>query len=773
MLALHSMSFAQGVSTVGSAKITDTNKVKAYITIFDNNIKATNYASADSNKVLGVDASGNVTLRTKGTASGYIPYPDTLRSGHIATYYYVDSLGNTYIKWGDTVSTIATKTNVAAKLNIADTSGMLAPYLRAIDTASLSNRIDNIPTGGSISDTLGTIFSDNFYRPILGTDYTYTLPVATVTFPDSTYMLFTKSSSTTTFGDYIERVEYSANSKSTLHATIVPQDKTSTSNGVAIGYKGGANEGRDLIAQFSCASSGATAGKITLYYNTASGIGATTFGQSSALPFSVGDTLDCFVIRNDTALTCYYINSTTGDSITLDYAYSLTSTSNQQMPATSNVRMYALGGTQKVIKFELSSQQYTNNDLFIVNSIGTGYSTTKLADRFTNVLYPNDRNAYTILGGAGDDAADVLNLLPEIRKHKPKNVYLFIGTNDAISATNTTTFAARVDSIMKALLYTGANVYVGSAFPTTSDATAYNTKLSASAVTYGKQYIDVFSYLKTVGSTTLKTIYSADGIHPNSLGNVKIAQVIAGASKDVPYNTSDNWLATSYIKNGGNYQNSFLLYGTRTNKEVYFITNNTVRQTTAASGEIGMPNITTNTPLSVQGTVVNVPVVSATNSSNGGWSGYSINTTGTSVGQYRILVNGVVKTIIGTPNGSTDFGIANISYSGNNFGFQLPSDGSLLFMDANNGVNAFKVTAGGIGYLKTSLAIGATTANASAILDVTSTTKGVLLPRMTGLQAEAISSPADGLIIYSTDGSGSTITSAGFWGYTGGWVKLN
>ena len=71
------------------------------------------------------------------------------------------------------------------------------------------------------------------------------------------------------------------------------------------------------------------------------------------------------------------------------------------------------------------------------------------------------------------------------------------------------------------------------------------------------------------------------------------------------------------------------------------------------------------------------------------------------------------------------------------------------------------------------LGIGGT-AHASAQLDASSTTKGFLPPRMTGTQAEAISSPAEGLMVYATDGSGSTITSKGWWGYDGStWVKLN
>ena len=47
--------------------------------------------------------------------------------------------------------------------------------------------------------------------------------------------------------------------------------------------------------------------------------------------------------------------------------------------------------------------------------------------------------------------------------------------------------------------------------------------------------------------------------------------------------------------------------------------------------------------------------------------------------------------------------------------------------------------------------IGTTTPDASSALDITSTTKGLLIPRMTNVQRDAISSPATGLMIYQTD----------------------
>ena len=47
--------------------------------------------------------------------------------------------------------------------------------------------------------------------------------------------------------------------------------------------------------------------------------------------------------------------------------------------------------------------------------------------------------------------------------------------------------------------------------------------------------------------------------------------------------------------------------------------------------------------------------------------------------------------------------------------------------------------------------IGTTTPDASSALDITSTTKGLLIPRMTAAERDAITSPAQGLIIFCSD----------------------
>jgi len=59
--------------------------------------------------------------------------------------------------------------------------------------------------------------------------------------------------------------------------------------------------------------------------------------------------------------------------------------------------------------------------------------------------------------------------------------------------------------------------------------------------------------------------------------------------------------------------------------------------------------------------------------------------------------------------------------------------------------------------------IGTTSPNAAALLDITSTTKGFLPPRMTETQRDAISSPPNGLEIYNTTTNKPNVRSNGAW----------
>jgi hypothetical protein len=65
-----------------------------------------------------------------------------------------------------------------------------------------------------------------------------------------------------------------------------------------------------------------------------------------------------------------------------------------------------------------------------------------------------------------------------------------------------------------------------------------------------------------------------------------------------------------------------------------------------------------------------------------------------------------------------------------------------------------------------SAGIGTTAPNSSSILEVKSTTKGMLIPRMTKTQRDAIASPSQGLLIYQTN------STPGLYYYDGGWSSV-
>jgi len=132
---------------------------------------------------------------------------------------------------------------------------------------------------------------------------------------------------------------------------------------------------------------------------------------------------------------------------------------------------------------------------------------------------------------------------------------------------------------------------------------------------------------------------------------------------------------------------------------------------------------------------------------------------GTTDAGYKLDVNGTARSVgatyLGTGGNIVTFGTATAQA-----GYRFTFNGGFIY--SNSGIDVVdRISCGNA-------------VDNSAILQATSTTKGFLPPRMTGAQAEAIASPAAGLLVYANNGNGATITSTGWWGYNGsGWVKLN
>lgn len=118
----------------------------------------------------------------------------------------------------------------------------------------------------------------------------------------------------------------------------------------------------------------------------------------------------------------------------------------------------------------------------------------------------------------------------------------------------------------------------------------------------------------------------------------------------------------------------------------------------------------------------------------------------TGVGTYvgYNLTTGTANTIIGyyTALGITT-GSKNTIIGANISGLATTLSNTIILADGDGVIRYYCNSAGSTG-------IGTSTPSSKAILDLTSTTKGLLLPRMTTTQRDAITSPDAGLIIYNT-----------------------
>ncbi len=83
-------------------------------------------------------------------------------------------------------------------------------------------------------------------------------------------------------------------------------------------------------------------------------------------------------------------------------------------------------------------------------------------------------------------------------------------------------------------------------------------------------------------------------------------------------------------------------------------------------------------------------------------------------------------------------------YNGTNYAINLYNGGG------SDGIAMLPYARSISGITTKNISIGLTTPDASAMLDVQSTTLGFLPPRMTTTQKNAISSPAEGLVVYDT-----------------------
>jgi len=127
---------------------------------------------------------------------------------------------------------------------------------------------------------------------------------------------------------------------------------------------------------------------------------------------------------------------------------------------------------------------------------------------------------------------------------------------------------------------------------------------------------------------------------------------------------------------------------------------------------------------------------------------------------------GIYSVVYGSGANTYGYDILSTSTSTSSYGVRAVLSGAAttnvgFYSDVTSGTNRYS----GI-FAAGRFVVGATTSDASTIAEFTSTTKGVLDPRVTGTQMAAIGSPASGLWVYNTD------SLAHCWYNGSAWVKV-
>lgn len=247
------------------------------------------------------------------------------------------------------------------------------------------------------------------------------------------------------------------------------------------------------------AGSGVDKGKGFVF--TGNGATFTQRAVSAALPLSNNDVVELTVERNGYTFNCKSKNITTGDSVTISYEYPVTSTAEPVMLPTSRPAIYQLNqANQTVLSWSFVEQTPTNPYLLIIGDSKTaGHNATAASGRFVNQLQSAHPDSVFAFTGYGDELNDAVKWLYLIKRVKPKNVVIALGSNDIRNTQTELSIAENLSRIVEACKFINADVYF----------------LGLGENTINQSYLWQFANA-TLGSSKMITAYptlAGDGVH--------------------------------------------------------------------------------------------------------------------------------------------------------------------------------------------------------------------------------------------------------------------
>ena len=295
-----------------------------------------------------------------------------------------------------------------------------------------------------------------------------------------------------------------------------------------------------------------------------------------------------------------------------------------------------------------------------------------------------------------------------------------LSTIGGVSGTGTTNYVPKFTSgtaIGNGIIFDdGTNVGIGTTTPT------HKFTVNGAIRTQSGSNYALFYHDGTYGNLQS---YNSQKLYLNALGN----DIILGATGNVSVGTTT--ASAKFHVVGNTYFDGNVGIGTNSLTGFNFRIEKGIGGATTAVASYVTSNVQTSATASAWGYATNI----GTDSSVIGSEIVHFRAAQKSFGSGTTITNQ-----IGFASGST------LTSGTNNFAF---------YSSLASGTNRWNLYMVGTArnYLAGVLTIGTTSPNASAMVQIDSTTQGFLPPRMTQAQRTAIASPATGLIVYQTDGT--------------------
>lgn len=396
--------------------------------------------------------------------------------------------------------------------------------LNSLGTAWQSIRVNSVLTGYEFytppaPDTRLTVYSKKVFQST--SDFTQSgSPTLSVT-ADSALSL---SGGTGTFGKYIYLTGYQNTDENNIIEAVFKN--TVSGFGLSIGKNSINSWYNASIAGHADMSA---ANIVLKFWDPATTTNITL--KNTSIPATAGSIYRLTYTQAGIDFKLKIENITSGgvDSITL--TNNLGTAKNFKAPNSSNITIWANGGTQQIQSLNVYSIMRYQPDVVVIGDSKTfGYSAAgAISLRYASQL--GTLGLVNVYGGDGDRTVETVQTIATVAARRPKYAILCIGRNDLASGVSSGTWQANYQTIVNTLSAAGTTVIHLLPIPeTTQDQSALKTWITA-------------NYTRTIDPSVgwvNGNYLSSDNIHPNAAGHAFVATTILNA-KLIPITNNVNF----------------------------------------------------------------------------------------------------------------------------------------------------------------------------------------------------------------------------------------